>query len=75
MSEYVNVDAVLACTTAEEVIIALKALRYGRRDDDYTSPVFGDSRGDKLTAALAVLGIPEAAPSPDEAPLEARVSQ
>lgn len=63
-SQYVGADKILGCETAEDVIVALKDLRYGAGYDSGT-PVYG--YGAHVAECLAALGIREAAPTPDEA--------
>lgn len=58
---YIRADEILACTTVEEVVVALKGIR------DDLSNVYSDSRHDDLSEALTSIGLPVAAPSPDEA--------
>jgi len=62
---YVAVPSVLACDTVEGVIVALKAIRV---DDQYGDgvPAYSDYQQDALTAALVALGMPLAAPAPDD---------
>jgi hypothetical protein len=54
-----------ACTSIEEVVVALKsfAMPDGCGDDE---PVYSDRYAEELAAALGALGLPQSAPAPDE---------
>ena len=58
-SSYYGVDAVLGCTTAEEVLVLLHGVVGGEHECVLTDD-------DKVTEALVAFGLPRAAPAPDE---------
>ena len=59
--DWEQVPALLACTTIEFVIVTLKGVSF--QDQAH---VFSDSKADKLTDALAAIGMAEQDPSPDQ---------
>ena len=59
---YERFDELLACKTVEDMIVALKGVKV----DEDTTAAYSDMKKDVLTDALTKLGMPLAAPSPDE---------
>lgn len=60
--DYMGADHLASCTTIEDIIVALKAIRYRL---DISERVYG---GDEkpLVEALGALGMPYSMPAPDE---------
>jgi hypothetical protein len=63
--QYSNADYLLECDTVEEVIVALK--RNQLEIEVWDVACYSDRCESKVTDALVKLGMPLAAPSPDEA--------
>lgn len=57
---YADASSVLDCTTAEEVVVALKAISMDEES------VISERGSEWITAACIAFGLPESAPAPDE---------
>ena len=61
-SSYRKVSDVLSCTTTEEVIAVLKRTNEWHEN----ASVYSDTHEERLTKALAAMGLPASAPAPDD---------